>query len=280
MNEILQLVLDKNKNRKILNESDIKRICEIIIGLNNYINIPQISFAKVSSEKACASTTPNEMTFYMENLKESLERSYNNLLLSEHLDGGKIDYYNYLILSIIFHEFAHVRQNDRVIKYNGDIEAKLFSICTQLPKIKWFYVANYNVFTTEVDAHARGLIQSYKIYGSIPKEFINDNDRKVYANMVMNNFLSKYNISSKEEHVKSPSEKLLESSTKLDVSKVGIDINDFRKLIVTPHNLTLYKKLLLGLPLTYGEASYIHMLEFCVSNGEKVNFIKKLQRKL
>ncbi|MBQ6281947.1 MAG: hypothetical protein IJK66_00225 [Bacilli bacterium] len=282
MNEILKLVLERNKSRKVLDKNDIRRICEIIIKQHDFIIPPKISFSKSSpyNNSTYAFTVHNEVIFYMNSLEEAQDKKYNSLLSVESLDGGKVDYYNYVILDAIFHEFAHVRQNAKVTKCDSDIETKLFRKSKQLSNIKGFYRANYDVVTIETDAYARGLIESYKIYDSMPEAFITDNDRRVYGMIVMDNFLSKYYISSEKEYVKSPSEMLLESADKCNVSKVGIDIEAYKKLITSPKDLTLYKKLLLGLPLTYSEAAYIHLLGACVSNGEKVNFIKKLQKRL
>ena len=188
--------------------------------------------------------------------------------------------------------FMSLRMLDKMIKLlnvtkcDSDIETKLFHKSKELSNIIGFYRAYHDIITIETDAYARGLIESYKIYASMPDAFISEHDKKLYGGIVMNNFLSKYHISSNKECVKSPSEILLE---KIDVhnvsrggiiSKEGIDIDAYRKLITSPNNLTIYKKLLLGLPLSYAEAAYVNMLESCVSHGEKVNFIKKLQKKL
>jgi hypothetical protein len=114
----------------------------------------------------------------------------------------------------------------------------------------------------------------------MPNEIISSNDKKVYAMEVMDNFLSEYSISSGKERVKSPTEMLLENADDYNVSKIGIDIPFYRRLVNSSSGLTLYKKLLLGLPLTYAEASYINMLYTSVSSGERVDFVRKLQKRL
>ena len=283
MNDILRIVLERNQNRKVLNKDDIKKICEIIIRQHNYSESLQISFSKTCpyNNRVYASTKVNEVIFYMEGIEEAQGKKYNSLLSVDSLDGGKVDYYNFVILEAIFHEFAHVRQNNKLDKCNSDIETKLFKLSAELMLyVIGFYRKHYDIITIETDAYARGLIESYKIYASMPDAFISEHDKKLYGGIVMNNFLSKYHISSNKECVKSPSEILLEKIDVHNVSRGRIDIDAHRKLITSPNNLTIYKKLLVGLPLSYAEAAYVNMLESCVSHGEKVNFIKKLQKKL
>ena len=44
--------------------------------------------------------------------------------------------------------------------------------------------------------------------------------------------------------------------------------------------MTIYKKLTLGLPLTYEEFAYANLLNSCIAAGQVVDIQKKLERKL
>ncbi len=282
MDEILKIVLDRNKKRKVLSKNDIRRICEIIISKSNFYVVPNISFGTESTNNKsfAADTGLDEVKFYMPVLEESLENSYEEINTTSIFDGTREDYYNYRILEVIFHEFSHVRQNDKIIKGHSDIDTRLFYICDKLRAIKGFYSENYSLFSLETDAYARGFINSYLIYSRFPKEYMPERDRTSYASMVMKTLISPYIVSSSKETIKSPSEILLEKADNYNLSKRGIDIETYRGLVNGRNDLTLYKKLLLGLPLTYSEASYVNMLKSCVEVGEKVDFIKKLQKRL
>ena len=282
MDEIFKIVLGKNKKRKVLNESDIRRICHIINGMNNFLCEPEIKFGIKSSqnERFRAETNFEKITFFLPVMEKSLEEAYLETTRTNVFDGTKEDYYNYLILSIIFHEFAHVRQKDRIFKGYNDIETKLMAICKKLMMIKGFYAGNYNVIASETDAHARGAINAYKIYSALPSEYIPEPDRIVYATQTMDTFLSEYVVCAKTEIVKSPSEILFEKASVYNLPGFGINEDTYHNLVYGKNDLTLYRKLLLGLPLTFSEASYVNMLTTCVGLGEKVDFIKKLQKRL
>ena len=282
MDEIFKIVLDRNKKRKVLSKNDIKRICEIIIGSNKFIYNPKICFEKTTpyEDGSYAVATLDAVTFYLESLSEAQQSKYENITNNDVLDGTKVDYYNYIILDTIFHEFAHIAQFDSIEKGRNSIDTKLFSICKKLQSIKEFYDENYSTFISEINAYFKGLINSYLVYEKMPSDIITDNDKRIYASNATDILLSEYYVDSNSDNVKSPSEILLSSAEDYNLSKFDIDADQFRRLVFEPKDMTLYKKLSLGLPLTFQEAAYVHLLATCVSNGQKVNFVKKLQRKL
>lgn len=278
MDEILKIIIERNKKGKVLSKSDIKRICQIIIGIHNFIESPKILFgSRDSLDPECSAIVLNgNIHFYMDTLIKKMEEGYSSMPVKDELDGGKIPFYNYCILNTIFHEFEHIRQWDKIYKGHSDIDTKLFIISQLLKEIERFYDDNYEDFITEVDAIIRSEISSYLIYRRIPNEIFTENDKRIYASGTTKELIFGYDISSRHQDVISPSERLLVSAK--DTNE--FDITEFSKLISSGKDLTLYKKVILGLPLTYMEAAYINMISTNVRQGEKVNFIRKLQKRL
>lgn len=280
VDKIAKIVYDKNKRRQVLNKNDIKTISEKIIDNNNFMVPPRIEFGNKSSisDTVTGQTNKDSVTFFIPVMESSAESEYKDLDVA--IDGGKIDFYNYYFLETIFHEFAHVRQNDIMLKRRNSVESNLFSICHKLSLINGFYAANYRLFADETDAFIRSAISTYSVYRTLPLDMVSEHDSWVYETHTLNTLMPDYEISSKNETVKSPSEILLEKADNYNHSKVNVDVERYRNIVKSKNELTIYKKLLLGLPITYEEACYVNMLKTCVLDGEKVDFVKKLQKKL
>lgn len=281
MDEIVKLVIDRNKRRKVLSQNDIKRICQIIIGTYKYGEDYKVKFeAKSPFEDGTYGTASSEsITFYKDALESAQEKKYADICSTDRIDGGKVDFYNFVILDCIFHEFTHVAQHDIENRGRG-IDSKLFAICRKLCAIKDFYDNNYDNFITEVNAYSKGILKAYNVYSKIPSDYLTENDKSLYGSLVMDRFLEQYYIDSVGEKITSPSELLLESADDFNISKLGIDMNDFKDIVYSNNDLTIYRKLTLGLPLTYMECAYVNLLSTCVQGGQEVNFVKKLQKKL
>ena len=278
MEEILKLVLDRNKKRRVLSKSDIKRICEIIIGMNNYLVTPKIAFEHESSvsSDACADTVRKKVTFYTDTLEETLESSYENVKI----DGGEVDYKNYIILYYIFHEFIHIKQLDDIARKKHDTATKLFNIDYEISRIKDFYNANYLLFPTEIQAHIMGELNTYKLYSKFPSEFISDEDKNFYAGLVMDKFVRNYIPNIKKNTVTSPSEFLYNNATNYNLSKIlNINEEDYKNLLHKEENSSLYKRLMLGLPVDIDEFAYMNLLNDVIHDGQDIDFVKKLKKK-
>ncbi len=292
MDEILKIVLERNKKRQILNKRDIKRICEIIIGMHNYKSNISIIFENRfadSSKSALGKQVPNvdelyaltfdeEIIFYLETLEKVAEAKYQ--LRGKNMEGCKTDYYNYFILSAIFHEFTHVDQFDRINKNKKDSITKMLLICNKLKAIRDFYATNYSYFIDEVNAFTKSEVDASKIYTSMPNEIVSLRDKNEYAYFAISNLLSRYTVDATSDEVVSPSEVLVYSATNYNLERCKIDAKEFEKLVCQPYNMTLYKKLTLGLPLTYSEFAYANLLNSCIAGGQIVDIQKKLERKI
>ena len=247
MNEIYKIVLERNRNRQVLNKSDIKRICDIIISKCRYKYKVFIVFDKLPEKELgdiFAYTIDNCIIFYMDSMKQVQEKLY--ALCDKKLDGCKTDYFNHFIVEAIFHEFQHIKQYDMIVKRKNNIETKLFLTCSKIKKDDDFYFENYGFFPVEKNAYCESGVLAYNIYNRMPKGIVSDNDKRYYAGLA---------------------------------TKFGIDKLKFFDLIRKENRYSLYKRLSLGLPITYEEYAYANLLYDCIKEGQKVDFAKKLQLK-
>ena len=280
MNEIYKIVLERNRNRQVLNKSDIKRICDIIISKCRYKYKVFIVFDKLPEKELgdiFAYTIDNCIIFYMDSMKQVQEKLY--ALCDKKLDGCKTDYFNHFIVEAIFHEFQHIKQYDMIVKRKNNIETKLFLTCSKIKKDDDFYFENYGFFPVEKNAYCESGVLAYNIYNRMPKGIVSDNDKRYYAGLAMSNFIKNYSVDAEKEIVASPTEILLYNSISHDLSMCGLDEMQMFDLISQKNEFSLYKKLSLGLPITYEEYAYANLLYDCIQERQNVDFVKKLQLK-
>lgn len=275
MKEIIELIIKRNTERKILNREDIKRICNIIIKCKRYeLLVLNIFFLpRNKDDETIAAYNGVDLLFYtsgLENLKDTVEERND-------LDGTKIDIINYQILSTIFHEFAHVRQLVMIDNYSGN-EAKIYRICNELRENIDFVNENYNNMLDEVNAYGLGEINANKVYQSLPSAIITKNDKNVYNGYVIDTLLSNYIVNLDKELIISPSEQLLLSTKAYDFSKTKYDYERFKNIIIACKNNDLYHRLLVGLPISFSEYAYTNMFMTNFDPNSRYNFIKKLQK--
>ena len=282
MEEILKIVLLRNKQRKLLTKGDIKRICEIIIGINNYTDVDHIEFEKCDPEdENCGGKCMGDyLVFYTDGIEKIMDETYRCIVSNFNLDGCKVDILNFCYLIIIFHEFAHVRQYELIDKGKGTLDEKLYLICHKLTRIKDFYEKNYCNMLTEVNAFAKGAFDAYSVYSKLPKEYLTEKDKIAYQTYALEEATDFYQADSNKEIIISPAERLFLSADQYNISKCDVDINKFKELVYSKHDLTMYRKLLMGLPLSYQEYAYINLMDDSIRDGQDINFIKKLQKKM
>ena len=282
MKEILELVLERNKERKLLTKKDVKRICELMIGINHYTNVQKIMFHKIDSEyEQCGGFFDGEkITFYTEGIESIIEEEYKNISYSKDMDGSKIDAYNFLYLTVIFHELAHVRQDKIVNEGKNTLETELFSISNKLLYLPHdFYIENYDNFPIEVNAFSKGSLDAFQVYKKIPKPDLTENDYYNYASYTLSQLTRFYDVDCIEEDVISPSERILVNADEYNLSKFEVSLMDFTKIVTEPNKESLYQKLMLGLPITFMDYAYINLLEMGLEDNQKIPFVKKLQKK-
>ena len=106
MDEIIRLVLRRNKERRLLNKNDMQRICEIIKGLNNLDYDIDFKIKCEDNSDAAGCCYSDNIEFYKEGMEKYIEEHYDVFNSKFDYDGSKVDVHNFFILSIIFHEIS------------------------------------------------------------------------------------------------------------------------------------------------------------------------------
>ena len=282
MDEIVKIVANKNIERKTLDKNNILEICNILKNKNGYCKDYKVFIKKRNpfGDKTYGIVLGNEVIFYEENLDETHEIVYKDMSLYGSIDGSKIDVYNFTTLFAIFHEFTHIGHFNNIYNGRNTIDRKLFSICHELQRFYDFYDRYYKIFILEVNANCKGSLNAFNIYNKMPKELITANDKKIYASYVLNVFKSSYFVDPINEVIISPSELLLEAATREYSSRASVTINELKEIVNEENNLTLYKKIILGLPLTFMEYAYFLLISTCAKSSEDFSFVKKLQKRI
>lgn len=277
MDEVIKLILKRNKERKILSEDDVKKICNIIIKGKHYEEyVKDIECLKVCQKDpdTAGMYNGNTLYFYGDGLDNFADVNFNNL--DENLDGSRYDFINFFILVTIFHELAHVRQ--AVMQdFKQNKEGQLYTICEKLHDIDNFYEENYKYDLREVNAWALGFMNACEMYIHLPDEIVSPMDMAIYKSFAINKMLSSYSVSGTNEFVVSPSEKLFKSADKYNLENYKINKEKFDKLIHSGQDFSLYRKLCMGLPMSFDSFAYMNMLLVCNNSGERISFVKKMQ---
>lgn len=293
MDEITKIVFEANKERRTLNLDDIKNICYHFVRRNGYKPLSNIEIAdrcriveagKVyidNKQLGFYKREDNSVFYFYDTICDfSLDKA--NEFNSEYSpEETTIDVLNYYFLTLIFHELVHVRQ-DYLAKsnYNG-FEKKLFSIFNTFGNGDEIYDNNKYDIITEVNARNLSYILAFNVYSKLPKNFVTKYDKMVYQLSILKLLLySNYDINLKNDEVYSPAERIGDALTDQMLSSFNMTINDYAKLIYSMDKLTLYNKLMCGLPISLNEYAYTNLLISELGSGLDVDAIKKIQKRI
>ena len=283
MNEILKIILKCNRERKLLSGDDVKEICNIILKRNKYYFVNKIDILSHNpNDENCAGLYHDDhLFFFFDGIVNMLQGYCDDTTDLYTFDGAKVDIYNFYYLTIIFHELAHVRQQYIMDTARSSIEKKIFTLFLNLSLNREFYQENYCNILTEINAENVALVTANYFYSQLPKNFVTKNDRKAYQLSTLGTLLhSNYEIVSKKEMVISPSEHLIDSLNDDILASQNMNCDQYLNLIYKQNNLTIYKKMMLGLPLEYQEYAYAELLYNRLKSDDEINVIKKLQKRL
>lgn len=281
MDEIIKLILLRNKERRILNNNDIKFISFYLINKYKYKDlVDTIKFKNVSKddENTAAYYDGDTIVFFRDGLEKDAIENYNELRDNFTFDGTKVDFYNFVTLSTIFHEFTHVYQRRIINSKVNSTENKIISFCAGLEKINEFYEKNYDIDLKEVQAFSEGYVKALHIYEHLTKDFVTENDKRTLTRIVLDNILHCYLVDNHKDKIISPSERLIKVAACYPLNYYNLDISKFMKSILN-NNLSLYKKLQLGLPISYDEYAYMNLKADCIESGNNIRLHKILSKK-
>ena len=282
MDEIIKIVLKRNKERKLLTPTDVKKICFIILNKNHYNFVKNVVvFGHNPNDENCAGVYHGEnIFFFFDGIINMLQNNVERFRNVYQIDGASVDLYNYFYLCIIFHELAHVRQYSIINSKHSSLEKKLFTMFLSLSKNRDFYNENYSNILTEVNANNVSIITTNYIYGKFPKNFLTENDRNIYNLALLKMILyNNYEIIQKKDDILSPAERVMSKFDEEILFYLDTDLENCVKLIYD-NDFTIYKKIMLGLPISYQEYAYCNLLCDRKEVGEDINIVKKLQKRI
>ena len=282
MDEILKIIIKCNKERKLIGPNEIKRICKIVLKNNKYDFVKNIMVFSVNpKDKNCGGLYyDDKMMFFYEGIIDIITEYTNHFTERYKISASSIDIFNYYILTIIFHEIAHARQQYIANSKYDSFEKKLFGLFLDLSHNRDFYKANYDNILTEINANNVAYVTSNYLYSKLPFNFFTNEDKVAFQLNTMKLMLyNNYEISSKSEMVVSPAERIAMNFDKDILESVNMNIEQYGKLIYKK-NFTLYKKLMLGLPISYIEYAYANLLIDTLEADEEINAIKKIQKRI
>ena len=283
MDEIIKIVFNRNKERKLLTATDVKKICHIILKKKGYNFVKHIKvFSHNPVDSTCAGVYHDENIFFFYNeILDMIQSNFEKFSSVYKIDGANADIYNYFYLNIVFHELAHVRQYARIDNNHDSLETRIFSMFLKLSSNRDFYEQNYSDILTEINANNVSLVTTNYIYSKLPRNFITKNDWQVYQSVLLNTLLyNNYAIINKKDEIISPAERIINCFNEDILSSLNTTLDKCLKTINSINNITLYKKLMLGLPISYLEYSYANLLNDRLNSDDKINVVKKLQKKI
>ncbi len=284
MERIAKIVYERNKERKLLTDDDVREIYGILIEINNCTSIDNIIISSRAKEISKLFRTYAEYNYflreihvYKKSLLANLEELYLNMKYS--LDGTMIDYYNWEYLNVIFHEFSHAMDRDRSDKKKKDFGTKVYCATTNMqfyiPR-KEYYKNYYTYMPEEVCARNNGRIGALKIYNMLPNEFINMHDKIIYKQLTFDGMASNYVMTVSDMIYQSPIENVL---LKIEPMITESELITIKDLMTKSKQLTLFNRLLWGFPISYLEGCELNTISNVLASGHNMNVAKILKKK-
>lgn len=281
MNEILKIIVNCKKEQRLFNDEEIKTITNTIIKLNDYYEIINVKVKDKCSynKKVGGRTEYDTITFYKYGMNKLVQESVDELNSCLEFDCTEIDRLNYIHFENILHEIAHGRQH--YIIYDTpywSLEKALFTFAHNTSQE--FTDENYEIDLLEHNARNVARVNAYNIYSKLPKGVFTEKDMKSFQIAMASNFyIDSYDILYKKSKVLSPSEKIYKKLTNDECEFIGTSKEKYLKLI-TVKNLTIYKKYMLGLPISIQEYAYANLMYDAIGEDSSINFCKRLQIKM
>lgn len=285
MDFITKLVLERNRDRELLNSEDAERIAKFVANKQGY-ELKDVITGEIYEKKpklnGLYSFDQNVIGYFDNKRIDYIYEAATKFRELYNPDGAFVDSANFFFLICIVHEIAHLRQNHICKSPRSSIEKRLFKPFINFKEGDKLYDENHDDIPLEVNAENVGYITAYNIFSRLPKsKFITEHDQKSYQLATIKWLLfGNYDIEPKTEEVYCPYERIADHFNQDILNKMNMSIDDYAKLIYNNDNLTLYKKIMLGLPLTYKEYAYVNLLIDELTNDIDINAIKKLQKKL
>ena len=144
----------------------------------------------------------------------------------------------------------------------------------------FYHSAAYDHNPIEVNAENVGYVTTQYLYSKLPINFVSNEDNRIYQKITLGRLLHcNYEFNPKTIEVYSPTERVADYFTDELLQKGNMDMDKYAK-IVCDNDVSLYKKLMLGLPITYPEYTYADLLIKSLDMNVDGNMIKKLHKRI
>ena len=280
MDFITNIIYECNKERRLLTNDEVLRISNYICKLRGY-NLNNIEiykkYTKSPKDTGDYSRIDKKVYYFYDGIIDNITDSANYFRELYNPEGSIFDNLNFFYLINIFHELMHVRQ-DHIIGLPGNsIEKRIFSLFFKFTDDDSFYREIHDIDLKEVNANNLSYINAYKVFSKLPSNFLTKQDKKCYQLATLKWLLQgNYDIVTVGEEINSPAEKVANTV----INNTNISTEEYAKLIYSNSDLTLYKKMILGLPIKYSEYAYANLLIDEISNDIEIDGIKRLQKKI
>lgn len=278
MNFVTKTVFECNKERRLITPDEIKCIANYICKLQGY-DINDISVYK-KYNKSSGDTgiyAKKKIYYFYDGIIDNITESGNAFRELYNCEGSIFDTFNFFLLICIIHEIAHARQDHIIHSSKNNLEKKIFSLFFQFTDDDYFYRNIHDIDLKEVNANNVAYVNTYRIFNELPGNFLTKEDKKNYQLSAIKWLLQgNYEIVTVGEEINSPAEKV----ANIVINNCNITSDEYAKLIYLNKDLTLYKKIMLGLPISYIEYAYANLLIDELTNDIEIDGIKRLQKRL
>ena len=261
LEKVLKIIERKISINERLNETDLLAI------LNEYIRfynlecfIKNVRFVNHRSFNYGAFYNQDNFTlvFVMNKIYENAITNYN--FVSKKTKVNFNNFYNFFLLTSLFHELKHVIQYKKVFLEEDDNYLKIYEIDEILREKagnnRELYIKYHDLFPCEREANVFSISETLKYFISLKIGLISKEELKYYQMYFINVLLSDY----KEGLIKvnNPFERLL---------KIGKSAFGYYEMIEKIY-LVLYSRLSFGLPINSKEYNQILELYYLIKNDK------------
>lgn len=254
--KILGNILIENR---VLTEEEVNIIiCEYLNNNNLLYLVKKICIDKNNSLDNYAHYNCDRFSIYI-NLQKIYDLAVRNFkVISEEFDINFNSYYNFLLITTLFHELTHVYQYSEVFFYKESDYLDVYNLCFDLRINEDFYNKNSLLFPMEREA----CIKSVEIYLEalryIGVDLVSKDELRYYQFYYLCKLLMDYDM--KFYGVKCPLRKLLSNTSKMT--------RICHRGLLKKEKMSLHKRMALGLDISLDEYKSIYSIYQSICNDK------------
>ena len=259
MEKVLKIIEKKMSINERLDKDDILSIIDEYVRANKLESfIKKVYFVNENDFDYTAFYNQEKLylVFVMNKIYENAITNYNYVSNSININFNS--FYNYYLLVSLFHELKHVMQYKKMFLGFKDNFLTIYNEDEILKNIyddKKLYFTYHDLFPREREANIFSISETLKYFCMLKRGLVSKEELKYYQLHYVNTLLSGYDRNL--FNIKSPFEKLVKLG---NVNKL-MQIDDINEVY-----LTLYNRVLLGLPISKKEYDRIFQLYYLIKD--------------